>query len=158
MGGRSPLTLSQSNLSRRLHASALSAALLCALAAGGCATLSPLSGVDEDGPTGSITPALDAGTPLDAYVAHADQSAILTALGAALDPQSAGQSVDWTVAGKRAGEVRPIALAKPEGDEICRAFAAEGLGASGRFEAVGVACRNKRGDWRVREMGAKKPA
>jgi hypothetical protein len=94
--------------------------------------------------------------PLDAFVAPADQGAVMTALGAALDPQSAGQPVSWTASGgQQRGEARPTALARPVDDDICRPFALEGLGVGGRFSAVGVACRDKRGDWRVREIAAK---
>jgi surface antigen len=156
MRGRGADLFFQSIRSGGSRAALLGAALLCAISAAGCASLSALTGIDEDGPTGSIAPTREA--PLDAFVAPGDQSAVLTAIGAALDPQGPGQPVDWSSAGKRVGEVKPLALAKPEGDEICRPFAAEGLGPSGRFEAQGVACRNKRGDWRVREMGPRKSA
>lgn len=154
MRGRIFPLLAQSSRFRAARAASFGAALICAAAGAGCSTLGPIANADGE-PTGSISPAAaPPAFPLDGFVAPADQGAVLTAIGAALDPQGPGQPVDWTSGGKRGGEVKPLALARPEGDEICRPFAAEGAGVERRFSAKGVACRNKRGDWRVREMTA----
>ena len=140
------------------------AALLCACVAAGCTAGTPF---EDSGPapkaaavaaepvdemsTGSIKPASE--QPLDHVLARADHAAVLTALGAALDPQGAGGAVTWTAAGGQGrGEARPTATARMEGDEICRAFALDGAGLDGKFAAAGTACRNKRGDWRVKAL------
>ena len=105
--------------------------------------------------TGSIPRA--PGSPLDQLLAPADHAAVLTALGAALDPQSAGMAVTWTAAGGQGrGEARPAGMARMEGDEVCRPFTLDGTGLEGKFSAAGTACRNKRGDWRVKALGAGK--
>lgn len=112
---------------------------------------------DDEIVTGSVKPASD--NPLDSVLAAGDHAAVLTALGAALDPQSPGAPVTWTAAGGQGrGEARPTAMAKPMGDDICRPFALDGAGISGKFSAKGLACRNKRGDWRVTELSAGKDA
>ena len=92
-------------------------------------------------------------------LAPADHAAVLTALGAALDPQGPGAPVTWTAAGGQGrGEAKPTAMAKPLGDDVCRTFALDGAGLSGKFSAEGMACRNKRGDWRVRDLNVGKSA
>ncbi|QLP98467.1 MAG: hypothetical protein HZY79_15325 [Rhodoblastus sp.] len=108
-------------------------------------------------PTGSITPASD--NPLDQVLAQSDHAAVLTALGASLDPQSPGLTVTWTAAGGQGrGDVKPTATARVIGDDVCRPFALAGVGVAGKFTASGLACRNKRGDWRVRELTPGKSA
>lgn len=147
---------------------AICAALICAALAA-CTAGTPF----EDGPSAAVKPAVAQEvdttptgsiarapeTPLDKVLAPGDHAAVLTALGASLDPQSPGSPVTWTAAGGQGrGEARPTAMAQPIGDDVCRAFALDGTGLSGKFNAVGLACRNKRGDWRVRELTVVKNA
>jgi surface antigen len=164
-------------LARTAHAAVTTragAAAACALAAmltAGCTVGTPFEEYssrtgapttqaapsDDEIVTGSIKPAST--NPLDSVLAAADHAAVLTALGAALDPQSPGAPVTWTAAGGQGrGEARPTAMAKPLGDDICRPFALDGAGISGKFTAKGLACRNKRGDWRVTELTTGKDA
>lgn len=163
--GRHPSAATSLN-ARRLARGALVA---CVAILTGCTAGTPfdegaapaaktLNGQDvDDAPTGSIAPASD--NPLDRVLAPGDHAAVLTALGASLDPQSPGSPVTWTAAGGQGrGEARPTAMARTMGDEICRAFALEGSGLAGKFVASGLACRNKRGDWRVRELTPGKSA
>lgn len=123
------------------------------------AAASPASASSDKTPSGKTSPVQPSAAPdrpLDAFVAPADQGAVMTALGAALDPQSAGAPVAWAAGGgQQRGEARPTGLARPVDDEICRPFALDGLGVKGRFAAAGVACRDKRGDWRLREIAAR---
>lgn len=154
----------------RACAAPLLVALLAGLGAslGGCTAGTPFedagglpAALVDATPTGSIQPAdasPAAANPLERVLGPVEAAAALTALGAALDPQSAGEPVIWMGAdGKRRGVARPTAMARPEGDGICRPFAIEGEGAAGKLAAVGVACRDKRGGWRVREM-SERPA
>lgn len=156
-------------LAARAGLFAPAAALLCAGLMAGCAAGTPfedagapvvktLNGQEADAtPTGSIAPASD--NPLDQVLAPGDHAAVLTALGASLDPQSPGAPVTWTAAGGQGrGEVKPTATARMIGDDVCRPFALAGAGLAGKFAASGLACRNKRGDWRVRELTPGKSA
>lgn len=140
----------------------LATILVCAGLLAGCSVAATTVAVqgDDDLVTGSIGPTQVAtpAAPLDAVLDPADQDAAMTALGAALDPQAAGGAVDWVANGGRRGAVTPVGLARPEGDRICRDFDMRGAGLAGLFRAAGVACRDKRGDWRVQKLDAARKA
>lgn len=131
-------------------------AILCVAAAlltGGCAVSIPIPGFsseDDDIKTGSIQPSEPIKTHVASWVDAEDSDFVLTALGEALDPQGAGNAVDWTNESRK-GVVRPTGRAEPAGDVICRGFTAEGAGSFGPYRATGTACRDKRGVWAIRD-------
>lgn len=136
----------------------IGAAWLAALLSAGCSISIPTVGVaeEEEIVTGSIAP--ESRTPLSTFLEPTEEAAAMTAIGAALDPQSSGAAQSWSAHGGRKGVVHPTAAAEPVGDDICRKFEASGVGVAGAFRATGLACRNKRGEWSVREMRSRQKA
>ncbi|MBL8587343.1 MAG: hypothetical protein JNK46_02320 [Methylobacteriaceae bacterium] len=129
--------------------------------AAGCSISIPMiSGQgDEEIVTGSIAPVTVPESPLGEFLDPVEQTAALAALGAALDPQASGAAVAWGAPGaRRRGQVQPVGAATPDGDHICRRFEASGVGVAGAFRATGEACRDKRGEWTVREMRSRQKA
>jgi len=134
---------------RRLRAPA--AAILLALAAGGCTAI-PLPsfyGVSRDDVTGSIRPA----SPLSPNLDVEDWRRAKGAMALALDPQGNGAPVSWDNprSGAR-GAFTPVGQATPVDDRICRAFIAELGGSAPARSLQGTACRNRAGEWTIGEV------
>jgi len=75
------------------------------------------------------------------------------ALNTALDPQGAGQQVDWRnpLTGAR-GAFTPAGAAYPKDGRVCRSFRAEVTAHGKREELRGAACRDKTADWTLTEV------
>jgi surface antigen len=137
----------------------LSAALLLALAAGGCSSsislssLLPASGGEkgkEADVTGSL-PLQPASLALaEPSMTQTDWTLARTALREALARREDGASIPWEnpVNGAR-GTVTPIAAAYDRGGIACRNFIASHVrqGRENWFE--GTACRSQRGEWDI---------
>lgn len=75
------------------------------------------------------------------------------AMATALDPQGAGDAVNWDNPQSGAkGSVTPVGPAYPKDAKICRAFRAE-VGTKDQSEHLqGAACREKTAEWTLIEV------
>jgi len=111
------------------------------------------NGVDE-APTGSIAKTPETLSPaLDAE----DWRRASAALATALDPQGAGDGVNWDnpKSGAR-GVVAPVGAPFPREGRVCRSYRAE-IATRGQRESVeGAACRDKTAEWTLDSATRKK--
>lgn len=117
---------------------------------GGCATVFPLPAfISREDVTGSIAKPV---SPLSKRLDVEDWRRASAALGVALDPQGNGAMVTWDnpQSGMK-GSFVPVGDAYPREDKICRAFISE-LGAPGSDAVQGTGCREKGGEWLVRDV------
>lgn len=129
---------------------AVGAALLLALAAGGCSISMPLGSVtgDHDGPTGST----EAPSPLSREHGVEDWRRARAALGVALDPQGTGAGVSWDNPDSGAkGNFSAVGQPFVQDDEVCRAFLAV-LHGPAEATLQGTACRPSGGEWSIKEV------
>lgn len=127
------------------------AAIVLALALGGCSAAIPLPSFigASDEVTGSIAPA----NPISAAMDVEDWRRARGALGLALDPQGNGEAVAWDNPKSGAkGAFTPVGPANPVDDRICRSFLAAVGGSLPQNSLQGSACRGKDGEWTIGEV------
>jgi len=135
------------------------AALLClALAASGCAGVTPFASLTaSDDVTGSIpvsastTPATPASAPM--ALSPDDWGYANGALARALDPQGPAAAVAWSnpASGQR-GEITPVGAVYVAEGQVCRAFLAEIAGKEPARRLQGRGCRGSDGLWEVSDV------
>ncbi len=125
--------------------------VLVAFAVSGCATAIPLpSLISHDDVTGSISTQV---SPLSSTLDGEDWRRARAALAVALDPQGNGAAVAWDnpVSGVR-GSFTAVGDAYPSDERICRAFLADVGGRVAGQKLQGVGCRDRAGDWAVKDV------
>jgi surface antigen len=106
--------------------------------------------------TGSLRPPE---SPLSRALDEEDWRRAESALSVALDPQGNGAVVTWDnpQSGMK-GSFIPVGNAFPADEKVCRAFAAD-LGGNAPAEHLqGVGCRDKSGEWTIRDVKSIKRA
>lgn len=102
----------------------------------------------RDDVTGSIRPV----NPISGAMDAEDWRRARGAMALALDPQGNGAPVSWDNPKSGAkGAFTPVGPARPVGERICRSFVAEVGGALPARSLQGAACRDRDGEWAIRE-------
>ena len=140
------------------HALARVAVLCLALAASGCAGVTPFASLTSaEDVTGSIPIAASATptspSPAQMALSPDDWAYAQGALARALDPQGAAVAVTWNnpTSGLR-GEITPVGASYVAEGQVCRAFLAEIAGKEPVRRLQGRGCRGAEGLWSVGDV------
>ncbi len=140
------------------HALARAGLLCLALAASGCAGVTPFASLTaSDDVTGSIpsaTPTAAAPpSPAPMALSPDDWGYAQGALARALDPQGPAAAVAWSnpASGQR-GEITPVGAVYVAEGQVCRAFLAEIAGHEPLRRLQGRGCRGSDGLWSISDV------
>jgi surface antigen len=140
------------------HALARVAVLCLALAASGCAGVTPFASLaGSEDVTGSIPIAASVAPtsppPAQMALSPDDWGYAQGALARALDPQGPATAVPWSnpASGLR-GEITPVGAVYVAEGEVCRAFLAEIAGQEPVRRLQGRGCRGSDGLWSISDV------
>jgi hypothetical protein len=126
------------------------AAVLVALAAGGCTWSFPMASLMPERP--ETTGSLKFLSPLGPELDKEDWRRAKAALGVALDPQGNGAEVTWDNPDTAMrGSFVPVGAPFAASDEVCRAFLAVVAAQEATKRLQGTACRTG-GEWAVKDV------
>jgi len=140
------------------HALARAALLCLALAASGCAGVTPFASLTaSDDVTGSIPSAPPTApappSPAPMALSPDDWGYAQGALARALDPQGPAAAVAWSnPASGLHGEITPVGAVYVAEGQVCRAFLAEIAGHEPLRRLQGRGCRGSDGLWSISDV------